>query len=196
MARQGLAEAGALDGAARRRLEGLEQVLERTLALAEKELANQALSADDQSFLAGLVGRLERLATVSDADRLEKLGNALKTAQAAKNFEAVAAAGQGLFDEGYGALDTRSVVTVFRSAAHRGVLQEATGTLDMGLFVIQRPDGELVLGAGPVLSYYEFRRPEGEALTGVEWRRLLVKREPPARPPWAADYLAGRHVKR
>jgi hypothetical protein len=146
MAGKGLAALGVLDESARQRVGELEKELGQALAVAEKELANEALSADEQAFL----GRL--------------------------------------LTEGYAATDTRSVVTVY-SDAHTGqVLQEATGLVDVGLFVYQRPDGRLVVGAGPVLSYYEFRRARRDELTEPEWRRWLASPEPPRPPAWTRTY--------
>jgi hypothetical protein len=85
---------------------------------------------------------------------------------------------------------TVSLTTVHLDASSGQILQEATGNLDVGIFLYPRPDGRLALAAGPVLSYYEFKRPSAKALTEAEWRRLLVGTVPPPRPPWAASFLA------
>ena len=45
------------------------------------------------------------------------------------------------------------------------VLEEGTGYVDLGVFVYVQPDGQLVAGAGPVLSYYEFKHPMADRLT-------------------------------
>ncbi len=121
MARNGLDSLGVLDRPARLRLGELEEQLLQVAAVAEKELANEALSAADRTFLARLPERLDGLAP---------------------------------------AADTRSRVIVYRDAHTGQVLQEATGPLGTGLFVYQRADGRLLLGAGPVLSYSESKQPQ------------------------------------
>ena len=60
--------------------------------------------------------------------------------------------------------------------------------MDLGVFVYRRPDGGLVMGAGPVLSYYEFRHPMGDRLTDEKWRALLESKRAPAPPGWTTGY--------
>jgi hypothetical protein len=159
MANKGLAEMGVLDEPARQRLGALEKLLSGVLAIAEKELANEALTADGQKLLAGLLERLDSLA-----------------------------AAQGPRAEGYAAADTRSVATVYTDPHTGQVLQVATGLLDLGLFLYQQPNGLLEVGVGPVLSYYEFKRPLGQAVTEAPWRRLLAAPGGPERPTWTRSY--------
>ncbi len=52
-----------------------------------------------------------------------------------------------------------------------------------------QPDGRLVLGAGPVLSYYEFKHPMSDRLTDEKWREML-KSDAPEQPDWTAGYRA------
>jgi hypothetical protein len=47
-----------------------------------------------------------------------------------------------------------------------------------------------VLGAGPVLSYFEFKHPMKDRLTDEKWRDLLGSKDAPARPEWAKEYLS------
>ncbi|MCI0460949.1 MAG: DUF3160 domain-containing protein, partial [Gemmataceae bacterium] len=187
MTRTGLVEMKVLDGAGQERLLGLERMLERLVAVAEKELADQPLSPGERAFLDNLVDNLQRTTGRAEG-RLEKLEHELAAAQELKDTKRAQAVGRALLDEGYGEQDTRSVATVHADPASGQVLQVATGTLDVGLFLYRRPGGALVLGAGPVLSYYEFKRPRDQILSGAEWRRLLETR-PPDRPEWMRDYL-------
>jgi hypothetical protein len=64
-------------------------------------------------------------------------------------------------------------------------LQEAIGQADLAQFVVRLPDGKLVTFAGPVLSYYEWKRPRREALTQQAWVELLHQTPGPARPEWS-----------
>ncbi|MHC1755734.1 MAG: DUF3160 domain-containing protein [Methanosarcina sp.] len=67
------------------------------------------------------------------------------------------------------------------------VLEEGTGKLDLIVVAYKQPDGRIVLGAGPVMSYYEFWQPSGERLTDEEWRDML-KNNPPERPEWLNSF--------
>lgn len=67
------------------------------------------------------------------------------------------------------------------------VLEEGTGKLDLIVVAYKQPDGRIVLGAGPVMSYYEFWQPSGERLTDEEWRKMLAN-DPPERPEWVESF--------
>ena len=67
------------------------------------------------------------------------------------------------------------------------VLEEGTGKLDLLVVAYKQPDGRIVLGAGPVMSYYEFLQPPGKRLTDEEWREML-NNNPPERPVWVSSF--------
>ncbi len=72
-----------------------------------------------------------------------------------------------------------------RTWTHEWVMREVgidTGGRDV-------PDGRLVVGAGPVLSYYEFKHPMGDRLTDEKWRAMLQSGKAPDRPEWVKSYL-------
>ncbi|MHC1755736.1 MAG: DUF3160 domain-containing protein [Methanosarcina sp.] len=77
------------------------------------------------------------------------------------------------------------VADVYTSPA--GVLEEGTGKLGLMVVAYKQPDGRIVLGAGPVMSYYEFWQPSGERLTDEEWREML-NNNPPERPEWVESF--------
>ncbi|KKG14829.1 hypothetical protein EO98_00545 [Methanosarcina sp. 2.H.T.1A.6] len=77
------------------------------------------------------------------------------------------------------------VADVYTSPA--GVLEEGTGKLDLIVVAYKQPDGRIVLGAGPVMSYYEFWQPPGKRLTDEEWR-YMVANNPPERPEWVDSF--------
>ncbi|BBL66486.1 hypothetical protein MSMAT_0454 [Methanosarcina mazei TMA] len=67
------------------------------------------------------------------------------------------------------------------------VLEEGTGKLDLIVIAYKQPNGRIVLGAGPVMSYYEFWQPSGERLTDEEWGEML-ENNPPGRPEWVESF--------
>lgn len=77
------------------------------------------------------------------------------------------------------------VADVYTSPA--GVLEEGTGKLELIVVAYKQPDGRIVLGGGPVMSYYEFWQPAGDRLTDDEWRDILEK-NPPKRPEWIESF--------
>ncbi|RXA19548.1 DUF3160 domain-containing protein [Methanosarcina sp. MSH10X1] len=79
------------------------------------------------------------------------------------------------------------VADVYTSSA--GVLEEGTGKLDLIVVAYKQPDGRIVLGSGPVMSYYEFWQPPGERLTDEEWREIvMLNNNPPERPEWVSSF--------
>lgn len=79
------------------------------------------------------------------------------------------------------------VADVYTSAS--GVLEEGTGKLDLIIVAYKQPDGRIVLGAGPVMSYYEFWQPSGGRLTDEGWKEMLTN-NPPERPEWVESFKA------
>ena len=51
------------------------------------------------------------------------------------------------------------------------VLEEGVGYMNLIMVVYKVPDGRLIIGAGPVFSYYEFKHPH--RLTDEGWKDLL-----------------------
>lgn len=69
------------------------------------------------------------------------------------------------------------------------VLEEGTGYVDLIVVAYKLPDGRTLAGAGPVLSYYEFRQPMSERLTDEKWREMLAGNAP-EKPEWSGNYMA------
>jgi hypothetical protein len=162
MTSQGLGEMKVHDAAATRRLAEFEKILERLLAISEMELADKELGKEDYAFIADIAEHLERVV--------------------------VPPTGKGESQ----AMKTTLVADVHTDQNSEKVLEEGTGYVDLGVFVYRQPDGRLVLGAGPVLSYYEFKHPMRDRLTDEKWRELLKGKDAPGRPEWAKTYLSAR----
>jgi hypothetical protein len=163
MTNQGLSEMKVLDDRARARLDAFEKLVERLLAISEKELANEELTETDYAFIRNFGENLESVAVPPDP-----------------------ATGQAQ------SMKTTLVADVHTDQNSQQVLEEGTGYVDLGVFVYRQPDGRLVLGAGPVLSYHEFKHPMNDRLTDEKWRELLKSEDVPARPEWTVEYLSRR----
>ena len=70
------------------------------------------------------------------------------------------------------------------------VLEEGVGYVRLMVVAYKVPDGRILLGAGPVFSYYEFKQLMSERLTDESWRAIL-KVDPPEDPEWAPTFTAG-----
>jgi len=82
------------------------------------------------------------------------------------------------------------VADVHTDPNSRQVLEEGVGYVRLMVVAYELPDGRILLGAGPVFSYYEFKHPMDDRLTDEKWREMLSS-EPPLRPEWDA-YFAVR----
>jgi len=151
-----------LNDQAKFRLGQFEKTLERLLAITEKELADKELTEDDYRWIEHFGQHIESLA-VPPGPKGEQ--PAMKTTLAAD---------------------------VHTDQNSRQVLEEATGYVDLGVFVYRQPDGRLVIGAGPVLSYYEFKHPMADRLTDEKWRELLKGDKKPAPPEWTKAYASAK----
>lgn len=67
-------------------------------------------------------------------------------------------------------------------------LEEGVGYVDLMFVAYKVPDGRIILGVGPVLSYYEFKQPVDQRLTDDAWKEMLKKS--PDRPRWVGTFVA------
>lgn len=70
------------------------------------------------------------------------------------------------------------------------VLEEGVGYVDLILVAYMVPDGRIIIGAGPVLSYYEFKHPMDDRLTDEAWREMLEQGNEPQRSAWVGSFYA------
>lgn len=82
---------------------------------------------------------------------------------------------------------TTVVADVHTDGNTETVLEEGVGYVDMLVVAYKLPDGRILLGAGPVMSHYEFKQPMSNRLTDEKWREML-EANPPERPEWASTY--------
>lgn len=68
---------------------------------------------------------------------------------------------------------TTIVADVHTDQNTRQVLEEGTGYVKLIVVAFKDPEGRVILSAGPLFSYYEFKQPMIERLTDAGWRMLL-----------------------
>jgi hypothetical protein len=69
------------------------------------------------------------------------------------------------------------------------VLEEGVGYVDLILVAYKVPDGRIIVGAGPTLSYYEFKQPIDNRLTDEQWKQMLESGQAPSRPAWTGSFF-------
>jgi hypothetical protein len=103
-------------------------------------------------------------------------------ASLADSLDAVVA---GVEDAG---VKTTMVADVHTDQNSKKVLEEGVGYVQLLVAAYRLPDGTISLGAGPTLSYYEFKHPMDDRLTDEAWREILEDGETPDAPEWTLDY--------
>ena len=187
MTNQGLTDMKVLDKEAKDRLNNFEKLLERLLAIVEKELDDKELTEPDYEFIRNFAGQLQHVSVKPNQARIGELRQ-LNTesdakARALRNQIAV---------EQSGGMKTTLIADVHTDQNSERVLEEGTGYVDLGVFVYLQPDGRLVAGAGPVFSYHEFKHPMSDRLTDEKWRELLKKPDAPKLPEWTREYACAK----
>ncbi|HUV46094.1 MAG TPA: DUF3160 domain-containing protein [Dehalococcoidia bacterium] len=144
-----------------------------------------ALSDEEKSRLESLENILDRLITISQ-DELE--GKELSE----DDYEFIRNFGQQLDSivtgVEAGGKETTLVADVHTDANSERVLEEGVGYVDLALVAYKVPDGNIILGAGPTFSYYEFKQPMSDRLTDEQWKELLEQGQQPSRPDWIDSF--------
>ena len=139
------------------------------------------LNETEKARLQSLERILERLIDISKAE-LENKELAESDYEFIRNFgdnlDSVVA---GVNTEGK---ETTIVADVHTDCNTEMVLEEGVGYVNLILVAYSVPDGRIIVGAGPVFSYYEFKQPMDDRLTDEKWKEML-ERNPPERPGWA-----------
>lgn len=148
----------------------LSMVLQKLLDISKKELENKKLSEDEYNFI-------DNFGDTSSFLIQTLLSNEGKGKYAA-----------GSIQEGKdNILKSTVVADVHTDGNTKQVLEEGVGKIKAMLVAYRLPDGRIMLGMGPVFSYYEFKQPMSNRLTDEEWRSI-VKTSAPPEPQWTKTF--------
>ena len=78
---------------------------------------------------------------------------------------------------------TTIIADVHTDINTKKVLEEGVGYVKLIVVAYKIPDGRILVGAGPVFSYYEFKHPMKDRLTDEKWREML-RLNPPNEMEW------------
>jgi len=147
-----------------------------------------ALTAEEKSRLESLEHILNRLIDISKNELENKELNET-------DYELIRNFGERL-DSVISGVEVEGKETSIIADVHtdtnppRQVLEEGAGDVDLILAAYKVPDGRIIIGAGPVFSYYEFKQPMTERLTDEKWREMLKQGNAPERPDWVNSFYA------
>ena len=145
-----------------------------------------ALSEEERTRLESLENILGKLLDISK-DELENKELEESDYEFIRNF------GQNL-DSIVGGVETEGKETTVIADVHtdanrpQQVLEEGIGYVDLLLAAYKVPDGRIILGAGPVFSYYEFKQPISNRLTDEKWKEMLKDGKESERPAWIQSF--------
>jgi hypothetical protein len=147
-----------------------------------------ALSSQEGSRLESLETILESLIRISN-DELEGEELSQSDYEFIRNFgQQLDSIVVGVEAEGK---ETSMVADVHTDAnPPEQVLEEGVGYVELALVAYEVPDGRIILGAGPTLSYYEFKQAIDQRLTDEQWKGMLEQGQQPPGPDWVSSFYA------
>ena len=84
-------------------------------------------------------------------------------------------------------LKTTLIADVHTDGNTKQVLEEGVGHIKTLIVAYKLPHGHILVGVGPVFSYYEFKQPMQNRLTDETWREMLQD-NPQAEPEWVKNF--------
>lgn len=134
------------------------EILTKLLEISKKELENKSLSEDEYKFI-------------------ENFGKTSKSL-----IETVSGG-----DVDPDVFKTVLIADVHTEGNTEKVLEEGVGYIKTLVAAYKHPDGHILIGAGPVFSYYEFKQSMENRLTDEVWREMLNTEHPPE-PEWTKSF--------
>ena len=86
--------------------------------------------------------------------------------------------------------ETTLIADVHTDGNTNQVLEEGVGYVNLMVVAYKVPNGRVILGAGPVFSYYEFKQPINNRLTDEQWIQQLENGQQPDQPAWTSSFIA------
>jgi len=179
----GLEDMKVLEPVAIDRLKALEALIARLLEITKKQLAHKELTAVDYAFIRNFGEALEKI-RVKDP----KLQAEMDAARAKKDWKRYGEIRQKMIEDK--SMKTTIIADVHTDQNSKQCLEEGTGNVELTVVCYLQPDGRLVLGAGPTLSYHEFKHPMSDRLTDEKWREMLKGGKTPPRLEWIQTFTA------
>jgi len=139
-------------------LDNFSEMLDKLLEISKKELENESLNDEEYEFIKRFGKTSENLIKLVSGDGVDPK-----------------------------ALKTVLIADVHTDGNTGMVLEEGVGYLKTLVAAYKLPEGHILIGAGPVFSYYEFKQPMENRLTDEEWREML-NADHPNEPEWIKTF--------
>jgi len=134
------------------------EIISKLLEISKKELGNKPLTEDEYYFIESFGGTSSDLIGLVSGGEVEP--DIFKTVL---------------------------VADVHTDGNTKQVLEEGVGRIKTLVVAYKLPHGHILLGVGPVFSYYEFKQPMANRLTDEAWKEMLNTR-PPSVPEWTRTF--------
>lgn len=141
-------------------MDQFETILSRLVDISKTELENRELTDDDYNFIKYFGGSLK------------SMSSRLLTSE-------------GSIDPDM--FKTTLIADVHTDGNTKKVLEEGTGYIRPIIVAYKLPKNYILVGVGPVFSYYEFKKPMNDRLTDEKWRNML-QANPPTDPEWIKSF--------
>lgn len=141
-------------------MDQFETILARLADISKTELENRELSDNDYNFI-------------------KYFGESLKS------MSSRLLSREGDID--HDMFKTTLVADVHTDGNTEKVLEEGTGYIRPIIVAYKLPGEYILVGVGPIFSYYEFKQPMEERLTDEKWRNIL-QTNPPSDPQWTKSF--------
>lgn len=134
------------------------EILSRLLEISKKELENKSLTEEEYYFIEDF-GSISQwlIETVSGGDVDPDI------------------------------FKTALIADVHTEGNAKKVLEEGVGYIKTLVVAYKLPQGHILVGVGPVFSYYEFKQPMENRLTDEAWRAMLDSKHP-LEPQWTKSF--------
>jgi len=139
-------------------LDHFSDLLTRLLEISRKELENESLTEDEYRFIEDFGNISEWLIEIASGGDVDP--DIFKTVL---------------------------VADVHTEGNTRKVLEEGVGYIKTLIVAYKLPQEHILIGVGPIFSYYEFKQPMEIRLTDEAWRKIL-NTHPPSEPEWIKSF--------
>jgi hypothetical protein len=139
-------------------LDRFSEILSRLLEISKKELENKVLTDQDYEFIENFGSTSEGLIKIISGGDVDP--DIFKTVL---------------------------VADVHTDGNTEKVLEEGVGYIKTLIAAYKLPQGHILIGVGPVFSYYEFKQPMKDRLTDEKWREMLNSQHP-SEPKWTKSF--------
>jgi len=150
-------------------------LVQNLLEISKTELANKPLTDEQYAFIDTFGDTSENFVKMILGN--QKAGTGFATGDIYEGLDKI--------------LKSSIVADVHTDGNTQQVLEEGVGNVKAMVVAYELPDKRIMIGVGPVFSYYEFKQPIANRLTDEAWRQMLST-NPPPEPEWTKSFTSSK----